>query len=54
MKEFEMGVRMGSAVQDRRRWETDIFKALELAASMEARKRRGVEKCMFGRGFIYI
>ena len=29
-----------------------MFKALELTASMEARRRRGVEKCIVARGLI--
>ena len=39
---------------ERRRWETHIFKAPELIASKEARSRRGVEKCIVRKTFIYI
>lgn len=54
-----MWVRMGSDglgwffAMGRGRWGTDMFKALELTASMEARRRRGVEKCMVGRWLVW-
>ena len=37
----------------RGRWGTHMFKALELRAKTEARRRRGVEKCMVGRWLVW-
>ena len=49
-----MWVRYRGSVMEKRRWETNMFKALELAASMEARRRREIEKCIVGRCLVYI